>query len=229
MSKFSTEKYFKNPAIRRYRKTAAFAVLGVIIGAALMATALLLFSHYKAPVIDYVAPEEVIQEVDIEVLQASKPTHIRIPSIEVDAVFETPLGVSKSYEIEVPESYETVGWYKHGPTPGEVGPAVVLGHVDSYQGPAVLFSLGQVEVGETIEIDREDGSTAIFEVEALEKHEQTGFPTEKVYSDLDYPGLRLITCTGTYDKGVQRYSHNLIVFARLVEDGSKVKEEGEGE
>jgi len=62
-------------------------------------------------------------------------------------------------------------------------------------------------------------------VEALERHEQSGFPTEKVYSDLDYSGLRLITCTGTYDKGIERYSHNLIVFARLIENKTDIQPE----
>jgi len=217
MHRVSTEKYFKNQVIRRYSKIAAFAVFGLAVGIVLMLVA----QKFTAPQVVVIQEHEISQESAGKFLIASEPVRLRIPSIGVDAVFEDPLGVDANYEIEVPESYETVGWYKYGPSPGEIGPAVVLGHVDSYQGPAVLYALGQVEVGETIEIDREDGSTAVFAVESLEKHEQTGFPTAKVYSDLDYPGLRLITCTGTYDKGIQRYSHNLIVFARLLEEGSE--------
>jgi len=148
-------------------------------------------------------------------LTEAEPIQIRIPKINVKANFEESLGVTETREIEVPVGYETVGYYKYGPTPGELGPAVVLGHVDSVDGPAVFYSLGQLEVGDEIEIDREDGTTAVFEVTNLERHLQAGFPTEQVYGNIDHAGLRLITCSGTFDKGIQRYSHNLIVFAKL--------------
>lgn len=201
-------------AVRRYRKVAAYAVLGLLLG-------VLIFSRI-AIIIDNHRPDEVVEtELSNESSEVSAsvalPVSLRIPSIGIEADFEKPLGVGSNHEIEVTESYETVAYYKYGPVPGEIGPAVVLGHVDSYQGPAVLYSLGQVKVGEEIEIEREDGSVAVFVVESLERHEQAGFPTREVYSDLDYAGLRLITCTGVYNRGAQRYSHNLIVFAKLKE------------
>lgn len=213
MRNFLTEKYCKSTVIRRYLKVAAFAVMGTLL------FGFIFFASDTAQ-----APHEVEQQLDASqevaygVLDAAYPDRIRIPKIGVDAVFEEPLGVDSSREIEVPAGYETVGYYKHGPTPGELGPSVVLGHVDSYQGPAVFYSLGQLEEGDTIEIDRDDGTTAVFAVERLERHAQSGFPTKQVYGDLDYAGLRLITCSGTFDRGIQRYSHNLIVFARLVTD-----------
>lgn len=218
MHKLNIKKFYSNSAIRRYNHVAAFAVFGLIVGAGLTFGALLIIGYFTAPVTDYKTAVVIDEIADTKsALGASNPLRMRIPSIGVDALFEEPLGVKANYEIEVPESYETVGWYKYGPSPGEIGPAVVLGHVDSYQGPAVLYSLGQVQVGEKIEIDREDGTTAVFEVERLERHPQSGFPTKEVYSDISYPGLRIITCAGTYNRGVQRYSHNLIVFAKLVE------------
>lgn len=152
------------------------------------------------------------------ILGTSKPTHIRIPKINVTADFEKPLGLTLDGEVAVPEAYDTVGYYKYGPTPGELGPAVVLGHVDSVAGPAVFYSLGQLEVGDEIDIDREDGTTATFLVTKLERHPQSGFPTEEVYGNINYAGLRLITCSGIFNKGAQRYSHNLIVFAELKEE-----------
>ena len=162
-------------------------------------------------------PDEVSrQEVVGMTLSESEPTHIRIPEISVDATFEAPLGLKENNEIEVPDGYEEVAYYKYGPTPGELGPSVILGHVDSYQGAAVFYLLGQLEEGDEIEIDREDGTTAIFAVTRLERHEQSGFPTVEVYQDIDHAGLRLITCSGTYNHGTLRYSHNLIVFAKLV-------------
>lgn len=198
-------------AVRRYRTVAAFAV-GVILICSLVV--FYLVRHYQAveQTTDQVRVETEISTS--EALLEAEPTQIRIPKIGLDAAFEEPLGVNADRTIEVPDEYETVGWYKYGPTPGELGPAVVLGHVDSYEGPAVFYSLGQLDPGDEIMIDRADGTTATFIVETLERHEQSGFPTRKVYSDLDYPGLRLITCSGTYDHDTLRYSHNLIVFAK---------------
>lgn len=203
--------------IRRFRKVAAFAVLVPVI---FIGGFLLQHGSVSAPsdTSDVVTKEQTPAEA---VMPPAYPEQIRIPKIGVDALFEAPLSVDAQREIETPEAYETVAYYKHGPTPGELGPAVVLGHVDSVSGPAVFYSLGQLEEGDTIEIDRDDGTTAVFEVERLERHMQSGFPTQKVYGDLDYAGLRLITCSGTYDRGVARYTHNLIVFARLVTPDSE--------
>ncbi len=145
------------------------------------------------------------------------PVRLRIPVIDLDAEFTTPLGLTITQEVEVPAEDEKVGWYKFGPRPGALGPAVILGHVDSYQGPAVFFSLGQLTVGEQIMIDREDGSTATFVVTAVERYSQDDFPTTLVYGDIDYPGLRLITCSGRYDRLSERYTHNLVVYARLAD------------
>lgn len=155
-----------------------------------------------------------------DVLAESEPVSITIPAIELTATFEEPLGITENGEIEVPESFDTVGWYKYGPTPGEQGPAVIVGHVDSFEGPEIFYDLRDLVAGDRIEIEREDGSIAIFEVTELEQVSQDAFPTERVYGDLDHAGLRLITCSGTYDRGERRYSHNLIVYARLVGEGS---------
>ena len=151
------------------------------------------------------------------VMTESVPTKIAIPKLKIETTFEEPLGLTPDGAIEVPKSYTKVGWYQHGPTPGEYGPAVILGHVDSVSGPAVFFSLGQLEAGDDIYIDRADGSAAHFVVEKLERYEQIAFPTAKVYGNIDYAGLRLITCSGTFKKGEQRYTHNLVVYAKLVE------------
>jgi len=173
-----------------------------------------------------IAPEATLDEVIREggpaaavrgsVLSESPPTRLRIPAIGVDTSFVT-LGIDENREIEVPKSFTEVGWYEYGPTPGELGPAVVLGHVDSYEGPAVFFSLGQLRAGDRIEIDREDGSTAVFEVKTSERYPQSNFPTSLVYGDIDHAGLRLITCSGSYDYQSLRYDQNLVVYAELVE------------
>jgi Sortase domain len=156
-------------------------------------------------------------EVAGPLLPKSLPTVLRIPALDLQVDFTSPLRLADNGEVAVPEVYDRVGWYEYGPTPGELGPAVILGHVDSYEGPAVFFSLGQLKVGDSIYISREDGQEAKFEVALLERYAQNAFPAAKVYGDIDHAGLRLITCSGIFDRGTKRYTHNLVVYARLVE------------
>ena len=151
------------------------------------------------------------------VLPAATPYKLRIPAVDITAPFETPLDLTDEGGVVVPEAFDAVGWYKYSPTPGELGPSVVLGHVDSNTGPAIFWNLKNLKVGEEIYIDREDGTTATFSVTKLENHTQGSFPTSKVYSDIDHAGLRLITCSGLYNYRTLRYSHNLIVYAALVQ------------
>jgi sortase (surface protein transpeptidase) len=161
-------------------------------------------------------PSTATSSVTSYSLPAVLPQYLRIPKIALEVPFSEPLGLLSTGEVAVPEDYDTVGWYQYSPAPGSLGPAVVLGHVDSYSGPAVFFSLGQLDPGDDIIIDRQDGSVAHFKVEKLVRQEQGEFPTEEVYGNIDYAGLRLITCSGVFDRSIQRYSHNLIVYARLV-------------
>jgi sortase (surface protein transpeptidase) len=159
------------------------------------------------------------QAIQTPVLAESIPTRLRIPSIYVDTNF-VPLGLQENGEVEVPKGYTEVGWYTYGPTPGERGPAVVLGHVDSYQGPGVFLFLGQLKPGDVVYVDREDGTTATFKVTELQRYNRSEFPTESVYGDIPYAGIRLITCTGTYSQNTQEYDRVLVVYGELVVDAS---------
>ncbi len=144
------------------------------------------------------------------------PIHLSVPKLGIDADFESPLALNADRTISVPDSYDKVGWYKLGASPGEKGTASILGHIDSVAGPGVFYSLGQLTPGDRITVTRADSSVAEFEVEYLERYSQDAFPNEKVYGMTEYPSLRLITCSGVYSKGDMRYSHNLVVYARLV-------------
>lgn len=169
-------------------------------------------------------PAEEVEAVVGEVMPESVPVRLRLPAVGIDTTFEGGLGLNEDKSPEVPETYTEVGWYKYGPTPGELGPSVILGHVDSYQGPAVFWPLGKLKEGDEIFVDREDGSTARFVVTEVKRVDQDEFPTREVYGDIDHAGLRLITCTGTYNHGIQRYSHNLIIYARLENQPGGVEE-----
>ncbi len=194
-------------------------VFGVLLGLAVGNAALF---YYRYTPSDTALSEAYTQSATSTGLYArSAPVHLSIPRIKLEADFEGPLGLNEDHTIEVPDTYTNVGWYVHGATPGEVGTATVLGHVDSYLGPAVFWPLQYVKEGDAIEIEREDGTTAVFEVTHTEMYDQDAFPAEEVYERTDYPSLRLITCTGTYNHGTQRYSHNLVVYAKLKEPAQK--------
>lgn len=195
---------------QRHIRLVLVLLLGIVVGASVTYAALS-FRIAEAPY------GETQEDVETVLYARSAPTLLRIPKLALEASFESPLGLNDDGTVEVPDTYTKVGWYKHGATPGEVGPAVILGHVDSVDGPAVFYSLGKLEKGDTVEVTREDGTVATFVVEETVRYAQDDFPTERVYGATEGRALRLVTCTGTFNKGTQRYSHNLVVYATLKE------------
>ncbi|MFF9491382.1 class F sortase [Streptomyces flaveolus] len=148
-------------------------------------------------------------------LPPSPPDRVRVPSIGVDAPL-TGLGLTPTGSLDVPPAAEKnlAGWYEAGTTPGETGTAIVAGHVDNAEGPAVFYRLGALKKGAVIEVDRRDGGVAVFTVDAVEVYAATDFPDEKVYGAADRPELRVITCGGGYSRGTG-YQGNVVVFAHL--------------
>jgi sortase (surface protein transpeptidase) len=126
------------------------------------------------------------------------------------------LGLTPSGSLDVPpaEKKNLAGWYEAGTTPGETGTAIVAGHVDNADGPAVFYALGALKKGSRIEVERRDGSTARFTVYAVEVYQARDFPDDKVYGAAPRPELRVITCGGGYSRATG-YQGNVVVFARL--------------
>lgn len=150
---------------------------------------------------------------DGESSSAAEPRWIRIPAIDV-AADTIPLGIRADGAIEVPQDYAKTGWWVDGPEPGEPGPAVVLGHVDSVDGPAIFSRLPDLSIGDAVHIDRTDGTTVSYRVDRIEQHPKDDFPTEAVYGGgEDESVLRLVTCGGEFDRGERSYVDNIIVFA----------------
>ena len=154
-------------------------------------------------------------------LPASTPVSLAIPAIAV----QTPLlqlGLSKDGTMEVPPrgpDYDKAGWYRHSPTPGALGPAVVAGHIDSSDsGPSVFFRLTDLRPRDEVRVTREDGSVAVFAVDGVQRVRKAAFPTALVYGDTDHAALRLITCGGQFDRDSGHYVDNIVVFASLVPD-----------
>ncbi|MDN3020377.1 class F sortase [Streptomyces sp. S.PB5] len=148
-------------------------------------------------------------------LPPSPPDRIRIPSIRVDAPL-TGLGLTPTGSLDVPPAAQEnlAGWYEAGTVPGETGTAIVAGHVDNADGPAVFYDLGALTKGSTIEVDRRDGGTAVFSVDSVEVYDAKDFPDEKVYGAAHRPELRVITCGGGYSRSTG-YQGNVVVFAHL--------------
>jgi hypothetical protein len=143
----------------------------------------------------------------------AEPASLAIPAIGVHTPL-TRLGLAGDHSMQVPSDYAVAGWYAEGPRPGDDGAAVIVGHLDSYEGPAVFFRLHQLEPGDEARVFRKDGSTATFVVERVEQHPKDAFPTQAVYARTPGPTLRLATCGGSFDERTRSYRDNVIVFLR---------------
>jgi Sortase domain len=139
------------------------------------------------------------------------PTEVRIPRIAVDSTLET-LGLSATGELNPPQDFARAGWYAGGTAPGDVGPAVIAGHVDSRTGPAVFFRLRELRPGDVVEVAR-DGHWLSFRVTATKEYPKNQFPVVAVYGPTPDPQLRLITCGGDFDRSRRSYYDNVVVYA----------------
>jgi LPXTG-site transpeptidase (sortase) family protein len=148
-------------------------------------------------------------------LGRSVPVGLRIPAIGVD----TPvmqLGLASDGTMQVPPitAHDRAGWYRHSPTPGQVGPSVIVGHVTvGAYGDGVFRHLARLRQGKRIEARLENGTTAVFAVDTVRTIAKADFPADEVYGNVDRPELRLITCGGP--RTGDGYLGNVIVFAAL--------------
>jgi sortase (surface protein transpeptidase) len=143
----------------------------------------------------------------------SPPLWVEIPSIGVSSRL-VRLGLNPDGTMEVPRDDGLAGWYTGGAVPGEDGPAVISGHVDSRSGPAVFYRLRELGRGDTVRVRRADGRWLRFEVTATARHAKAAFPTDAVFGPVTGPVLRLITCGGAFDRSSGHYLDNLVVTAR---------------
>jgi sortase (surface protein transpeptidase) len=149
-----------------------------------------------------------------KVMARSLPVHLGVPAAGVDTDLIT-IGRQADGSIELPKSYDIAGWYTYSPTPGELGPAIIVGHVDSYKGLGVFWYLKDLKPNDQILVSRTDGSVADFAVTKVEEVSQDSFPTNEVYGPINYAGIRLITCGGEFSHATGRYNHNIVVFGKL--------------
>lgn len=149
-------------------------------------------------------------------LPASDPVELRIPAIDATSTL-VPLGLNADDTVEVPpvETPMQAGWYRFGPTPGQLGPAVILGHVDGGGHDGIFARLHELRPEDEVIVTRRDGRTATFTVTRVAQVPKTEFPAQEVYGNSDAAELRLITCGGSFDAERDSYRDNVIAYATL--------------
>jgi sortase (surface protein transpeptidase) len=190
---------------------ASMAAFGVFDGTPAQAGA-----TYIPPSITTIAPR-LASDPRAKPLARSAPVEIRIPGIGVNAPVMN-VGRDADGTVQVPPlaEHNLTGWYEYGPAPGQRGPAVILGHVDSTTGISVFYYLKNLHAGNKVYVTLADGKVAAFTVDGLQRVAKDAFPTASVYGKAGYPSLRLITCGGPFDQATGHYVDNIIVYAHLV-------------
>ena len=145
----------------------------------------------------------------------SSPIRLTIPAIGI-VTSVGKLGLQPDHEVMVPASIHTAGWYIDGPAPGQMGSAVILGHVDSYAGAGVFFNLKPLKAGDSIMVVSKDGVTTHFLVTEVVQYSKTSFPDRLVYGSHGTRSLQLVTCGGVFDHATGHYESNIVVFSHLV-------------
>lgn len=141
---------------------------------------------------------------------AIHPVRLDIPSIALHTTLQT-IGLDTSGTLQPPTNLTQAGWYTGSPVPGQDGPAIIAGHVDSVSGPAVFFSLRSLSPGATITVGLSSGRTVAFRTTSIQRYAKSQFPTAQVYGARPDPELRLITCGGGFTAG--HYLDNVVVYA----------------
>ncbi|MFQ1001466.1 class F sortase [Modestobacter sp. SSW1-42] len=141
------------------------------------------------------------------------PVQVTVPAIDLDTDL-VGIGVDAAGALLPPADFDQAGWFSAGPAPGDVGPAVLAGHVDDRSGPAVFFRLEELVPGDEVLVTRSDGRRVAFTVTEVAAYPKTAFPTTEVYGPTTGAELRLITCGGTFDRSRRSYTDNVVVYAR---------------
>ncbi|MDQ7804032.1 class F sortase [Amycolatopsis sp. A133] len=165
------------------------------------------------------APAPVPPSVPVTVpFKGLRPTSVKIPKIGAESSL-LAVAVKTDGTISVPSVHTPMqaAWYKLSPVPGDVGPAIVLGHVDGDKKPGIFFKLKDLAPGDEVDVDRSDGRKLKFVVDRVTQVPKDTFPREAVYGNSNKPELRLITCGGAFDHAEHSYQDNIVVYANLAD------------
>jgi hypothetical protein len=196
-----------------YARVPALAALGLVLLTGLG------WADPPAPAVEAVAapawaPATQTFRSDRSYAPVAVPVRLRIPALHVDSAVQR-LGLAADGTIAVPDRTDVAGWFEQGARPGQPGPAVILGHVDSKTGPGIFIALSTVRPGTMVRVDRSDGTAANFRITKVARVPKVEFPTDIVYAPTLDSTLRLVTCGGSFDRAHGSYRDNVIAFADL--------------
>ena len=187
-----------------------------ILGVGLLVTAMVTFATARWSQPDVAEATEVAEVAPSDVpLPAELPVNLEIATIDVDVPVR-PTGINVDRSLELPAFGET-GWYRLGPSPGQDGHAVVLGHVDSRKGLDVFHRLHTVKRGQDIEVRTSKGAVLTFKVDEVTRQSKEALPESRMWNSNGLPQMALITCGGTFDKKLRSYPDNVVVYATMSE------------
>ncbi len=153
--------------------------------------------------------------VTVPAMPRSTPVRVQVPAIGVDSPL-MGLGLRSDGAMQTPPTGFPAGWYTGAPTPGQLGPAIIAGHVDWAGHPGVFYNLRKLKPGDQVAVVRTDARKAVFRVSRVEEFTKDAFPTHAVYGNVNHAALRLITCGGSFDQQTASYRDNIVAFADLV-------------
>ncbi|WP_405611176.1 class F sortase [Streptomyces sp. NBC_00076] len=195
---------------RPWYRTRAYRLVRTVMIVAVLATLVRCGGHEQLT-----APDQAGGAAPPRPLPRSPATTLRVPSLKIDApIIGMRLGPDRQLGTPPLDKPKLVGWYQDGPTPGEKGTAIAVGHRDTKTGPAVFAALAQVDRGSHIEARRADGRTAVYTVDRVKVFDKSKFPDKEVYGPSRRPELRVLTCGGLFNRRTG-YTSNVVVFAHL--------------
>ncbi len=157
------------------------------------------------------AEERLVQSLGTD------PKKIFIPKIGVEADID-PVGIAENGNMSLPRKLESVGWYKYGASPGEVGNAVLAGHFDNGKGkPGIFYNLKNLEIGDEVFVEDGNGGRVLFIVTETKLVDYENPPLdilERVFGETEEENLVLVTCEGAWVPEKHSYTERLIVFAK---------------
>jgi hypothetical protein len=173
----------------------------------------------RAPVTVPVGPTPTPTATAAPDLPASPPTRIAVPALGVDSAVN-PVGLNPDGTVQVPAPgplYDQAAWYTGSARPGQRGPAVILGHIDSAaNGPSVFYRLSSLRPLDEFTVTRADGRTLVYRVNSVRSYPKDAFPSQAVYGPTTRPEVRLITCGGAFDPRARSYVDNTVVYANQI-------------
>jgi hypothetical protein len=201
------------PAVAR--SWTAVAVLCATFGIGIVLPVVLPVDPNWSPYSAGLQPAPAVRAVEpppAEPLDASLPVSVSIAALDVQSDV-VRLGLEEDGTMQVPQGAHLSGWYEESPTPGELGPSVLAAHVDWAGAPGAFGAVGDLRPGDVVVVERADGSTARFTVTRVVRVAKAAFPAAEVYGPTPDAELRLITCSGAFDRSARSYVDNLVIYA----------------